>query len=80
MILFLSEKEYDFQRYLKDCYLYCMTWKLKVFFFLKTKIRVFGTNKPSKFSFKINNQSTEIVTDYRDLSVYFILLVRFVHA
>jgi hypothetical protein len=65
-----GENESTFQLCLDNFYNYCQKWKLKINF-SKTKVIVFGTNKPSKYSFNINGQPIETVKEYKYLGVVF---------
>jgi hypothetical protein len=68
-ILF-GENEQSFQTNLNCFSEYCDTWKLNINY-LKTKVIVFGTNKPSKYVFSINGHRLETVKEYKYLGVYF---------
>jgi len=46
----------------------------------KTKIIVFGTNKPKQFSFKFGNESIEIISKYKYLGVVFASTGSYIHA
>ena len=73
----VGEQESDFQLCLDNFFSYCQMWKLKINF-SKTKIVVFGTNKPSKYSFSINGQTIEVVKEYKYLGIMFNASGRFI--
>ena len=66
----IGENKHSFQTCLDDFYKYCHTWKLTINF-SKTKIVVFGTNKPSLYNFNINGQIIKTVKEYKYLGVIF---------
>ena len=68
-ILF-GENEQSFQNNLNSFYSFCEIWKLNINY-SKTKVIVFGTNKPSKYVFSINGHLLETVKEYKYLGVYF---------
>jgi hypothetical protein len=66
----ISENESVFQNLLNDFNLYCLEWKMTVNI-SKTKIIVFGTNKPENFKFHLGGLNIEIVKDYKYLGILF---------
>lgn len=66
----LSETETDLQKMIDDFDNYCSTFDLKVNID-KTKVVVFGTNRPTRYNFKIGENIIETVTKYKYLGVFF---------
>ena len=66
----IRENKHSFQTCLDDFYKYCQTWKSTINF-SKTKVVVFGTNKPSLYNFNINGQIIKTVKEYKYLGVIF---------
>jgi hypothetical protein len=68
--IIISEKEDEFQNLLYDFNCYCEQWKLSINM-TKTKIIIFGTNRPDNYNFRINNVQVEIVKEYKYLGILF---------
>ena len=68
--IIISEDENSFRECLNNFYDYCETWKLNINY-TKTKVIVFGTNKPENYTFYINGKLIETVKDYKYLGVVF---------
>jgi hypothetical protein len=65
-----AESESNFQKCLDSFHTYCKNWKLSINY-SKTKVIVFGTNRPGNYSFNINGQAIETVSTYKYLGVLF---------
>jgi hypothetical protein len=68
--IIVSDNQERFQNLLNDFNEYCQAWKLSVNM-NKTKIIVFGTNKPNNYKFHLNNLNVEIVKEYKYLGILF---------
>lgn len=66
----VSDDPVSFQNMLNDFYNYCSTWKLQINM-SKTKVIVFGSNKPENFIFTINGDKIETVKEYKYLGILF---------
>jgi hypothetical protein len=66
----MSEDQESFQNLLNDFSDYCKLWKLQINM-NKTKVMVFGTNKPEKYKFYLNGTILETVKEYKYLGVIF---------
>lgn len=60
----------QFQNLLNRFNEYCSQWRLKINM-SKTKVVMFGTNKPQNFKFYINGYETEVVREYKYLGIVF---------
>jgi hypothetical protein len=68
--IIVSEDPTSFQQLLNDFSEYCKIWKLDINM-NKTKVMIFGTNKPSNYHFSLGGKELEIVKQYKYLGVTF---------
>ena len=68
--IIFGQNEADFNASLNCFYQLFQQWKLNINY-TKTKVMVFGTNKPSKYQFYLNEQPLETVSEYKYLGVVF---------
>lgn len=68
--IIVSDSPESLQKLLNDFYEYCSKWKLTINK-SKTKIIIFGSNKPGNFRFLLNNEPIEIIKEYKYLGVLF---------
>jgi hypothetical protein len=66
----MSDDEAKFQNLLNDFYEYCNKWKLTINM-NKTKIIIFGTNKPDRYKFFFKDEPIEIVKEFKYLGILF---------
>jgi hypothetical protein len=59
--IIVSDSPESLQKLSNDFYEYCSKWKLTINK-SKTKLIIFGSNKPGNFRFLLNNEPLEIIT------------------
>ncbi len=75
----ISDDPISFQSLLNDFDNYCSEWKLNINM-SKTKVIVFGSNKPTNYNFTFNGRRIETVKEYKYLGILFSLSGSFLNA
>lgn len=68
--IIVSDNPKSFQNLLNKFNTYCNLWKLKINM-SKTKVMIFGTNKPNSYKFTINDITIENVKEYKYFGTVF---------